>query len=49
MSQTQPGGDPRIPDHIGHPAMWIIVLAILTAVIAAIVLTVSGDTRADQR
>ncbi len=49
MSQTQPGGDPRIPDHIRHPAMWIIVLAILTAVIAAIVLTVSGDTRADQR
>ncbi len=49
MSQTQPGGDPRIPDHTGHPVMWVIVLAILTAVIAAIVLTVSGDTRADQR
>ncbi len=49
MSQTQPGQDPRIPDHIRHPVLWIVVLAILAAVIAGLVLTVSDDVRANER
>ena len=49
MNQTQPGHDPRIPDAIRHPILWIVVLAIAAAVIAALVLTVSDDIRADQR
>ena len=49
MSQTQPGDDPRIPDHVRHPILWIILLGIVTAVVAVLVLTVSDDVRADQR
>ena len=49
MNQTQPGNDPRIPNAIRHPILWIVVLAITAAVIAALVLTVSDDVRADQR
>ena len=49
MNQTQPGSDPRIPDHIRHPILWIVLLAIVAAVIAVVVITVSDDVRADQR
>ena len=49
MSQTQPGQDPRIPDHIRHPVLWIVVLAIAAAVVAGLVLTVSENVRANQR
>ena len=49
MNQTQPGNDPRIPDAIRHPILWIVVLAITAAVIAALVLTVSDSIHAGER
>jgi len=49
VSQTSPGDDPRIPERLRHPVLWIALVAVLTAVLAWVVLTVTGDVRDGQR
>ncbi len=49
MSQTSPGDDPRIPQRLRHPVLWIAVVAVLTAILAWVVLTVTGDVKEDER
>ena len=49
MSQTSPGDDPRIPRKLRHPVLWIALVAVLTAILAWVVLTVTGDVQEDER
>lgn len=49
MSQTDPGDDPRIPERLRHPVLWIALVAVLVAILAWVVLTVSADAREDGR
>ena len=49
MSQTSPGDDPRIPDRLRHPVVWIAVVAVLVAILAWVVLTITGDVKEDER
>ena len=49
MSQTSPGDDPRIPRRLRHPVLWIAIVAVLTAILAWVVLTVTADAQEDER